>query len=248
MCRPMLLTVVLVLFFGAEARKLKATVAQGSVVVSGSGSAVSNCEAKNGNTAICDAVAVSDGKNRAVAVSKGSAETADVFVQSVAKAIGEGNGPAIAVAIGKAVETAGSGEKAVAGLSDVFVKSVNEGAGVAVAQGIADGVAAGGEVQKGIVAAIAKIVKESGCDAIKPALATAFAQASAADKAQGFADALDVDVEVSECLYPKCSDDRRHCCASPEDESKCAAFSTFKTTPRIILSCKSCDSKQCICP
>ncbi|GMH43016.1 hypothetical protein BSKO_10938 [Bryopsis sp. KO-2023] len=89
MCRPMLMTVVLVLFLGAEARKLKATVAQGSVVVSGSGSVVSNCEAKNGNTAICDAVAVSDGKNRAVAVSKGFAETANVFVQSVAKAIGE---------------------------------------------------------------------------------------------------------------------------------------------------------------
>ncbi|GMH42938.1 hypothetical protein BSKO_10860 [Bryopsis sp. KO-2023] len=243
---PILMALFLALFLGAEARKLEAS-AQASASLSGGGAAVAKCNAKDKNTAKCDAVGVSDGKNRAVAVAVGSAETADVFVQSVAKAIGAGNRKAIAVAIGRAVKSAGSGEKAAKGLADVFVKAVNEGAGVAVAKGISDGVAKGGEVQKGIVAAIAKIIKEDGCDKIKPALASAFAQASAADKASGFADAFDVDVKVSECLYPKCSDDRRHCCASPKEKSKCSAYSTFKTTPRLILACKNCDVKHCIC-
>ncbi|GMH32857.1 hypothetical protein BSKO_00691 [Bryopsis sp. KO-2023] len=247
MCNPMLTALFLAFFLGAEARNLAAT-SHATAVVIGPGSASSDCSATNGNTAICDSVAVSDGTRKAVAVSKGKADTADVVVQSVAKAIGGGDGDTIAVAIGEAVKSAGGGDKAAKGLSDVFVKAVNEGSGLAVAKGIADGVAKGGDVQKGIVAAIAKIVKEDGCDVIKPTLASAFAHASEQDNKQGFADAFDVDVQVSDCVYPHCADDRWHCCQSPDDDSKCSAYSVFKTTPRLILTCKDCDDKQCICP
>lgn len=247
---PMLMVCFLGFLLVSEARKLEFSVTRASsrASVSGSGTATANCAATNGNTANCNAVGAADPGNRAVSVAVGTADTGDVNVVAVATALGGGDREAIAVAIGQAVDSAGGGDGAAQGLADVFVTAVNEGSGVAVAKGIADGVVKGGEVQKGIVVAVAKIVNERGCEFIRPTFAGAFAQASETGNAQGFASAFDVDVKVSECLYPACASGVNDCCLNSSDASLCGVYSLFSSTPRIVLSCSDCAQSHCICP
>lgn len=92
------------------------------------------------------------------------------------------------------------------------------------------------------------MIAEKGCPSVEPALAIAFAKANEGGYSRKFADAFDVDVVIAKCLFPKCIDDRWHCCKDSSD-SRCAkkGYGTFKTTPQTIYSCDGCDVTHCMC-
>lgn len=93
--------------------------------------------------------------------------------------------------------------------------------------------------------AVWQVFAQKGCDAVKPVFTYAYAKAKNEGYLQDYVNAFDVDVKVAECIYPKCTDDRYHCCQNGKDE-RCSKYSFFKPNPKS-WTCETCEDIYCAC-
>lgn len=188
---------------------------------------------------------------KAIAESIGSGNGVDVVSEAIAKAVEGGNGDAVAVAIGNTLEEPCPeetreedcpAEVATDAVVKAFALAENEGDGLAFAEAIAVGVVSEDlKVQSVFATAISKIIKEEGCEVVKPVLSEARAVAVGDEKEKVFVEALDVDVKIAECLFDACKGDALKCCQGEKCE-----FEIWRSVPIEIWELG--DAEKCICP
>eukprot|EP00210_Caulerpa_lentillifera_P006082 g5811.t1 len=222
-------------------------------------------DSRNGGTAVADSEAVGEDGKDASATSKAEAENDRVATSiarafankegpatanAIAQAIKDGFGDAVAVAISKAIDD-GYEDDASNSIAASYSVAISEGAGDAYSEALAIGLAKPGAVRNAFAVAISKVLKDEGCKAFKPTLASSRAVAIANETERDFMDALDYDIQVAECLLDACDNTVLTCCQSGDMECECGdsgcAYTVWKSTPRFIWSDAS-DSSKCLCP
>ena len=136
-------------------------------------------------------------------------------------------------------------------LADACVFSLDEGPGDSYATALALGLASDDQTRDAYALAVSTVLKAVGCDVLRSTLTNAQAVAVANDNERQFADAVDFDIQVSECLYDTRPEDHRQWGAVGVE--KCGgiidvcAYSSRKSTLHSIWISAEADS-TCLSP